>query len=128
MKKVIGAILASMSFGVSAQVTMLPMEDTGSYLCGDIKIGYSLNGMWAYYLCHPYGSMPIGTPTRIIWIASPYPVRLDLIGNRLETINNSADKKAAANRAWARFVGDPNSPALSAVKADMRKAGIPLPP
>jgi hypothetical protein len=122
-------LLLFLSSNAFAQVARLPSSMDAGYLCYDIHVDFSKNGMWAWYVCDPYGNVPIGTPRKITWIAAPYPVRMDLIGSRLETIKNNADQLAAANKAWARYVTlGPDDPSLAAVKADMIKAGVPIKP
>lgn len=112
----------------NAQLSMLPYETTESYQCFAPNIGYGTKGVWLWYACDPIGNMPIGSPTKIIWMAQPYPVRLDLIGARFETIKNSEDKLKAANAAWKRFVTlPPDDPALLEVKKEMiEKDRVPI--
>lgn len=131
MKKLLYALGFLFAMGTAnAQVTQLPMTYSDSYMCYDIHVGFSSNGMWAWYACDPIGAnVPIGTPRRITWIAAPYPVRMDLIGSRIETIKNNADQLGSANKAWIRYVTlPPNDPSLAKVKADMIANGVPIKP
>ena len=113
----------------SAQITRLPFSEDGFYKCFTPHIGASKNGAWLYYFCDPYGQSPIEAKSKIIWIASPYPIRFDLVGARLETIKNSTDQLKAANTAWKRYVIIPHDdPSLAVIKQDMIKEGIPIKP
>ena len=131
MKKfflILGFLFASAN--TNAQLVRLPLSQDAFYKCSDIHVGYSLNGAWIYYLCEPVNpATPAETSRKITWMAAPYPIRIDLIGSRIETIKNSSDQLAAANKAWTRYVTLPaNDPSLVLIKEDMLKAGVPLIP
>lgn len=130
MKKLLLILGLLFSASAAAQPSLLPYEDTPTYRCFEPNIGYGTKGVWFWYTCYPKDAAPPGSPSRVIWFAQPYPVRLDLIGARLETINKAADRKAAAAAAWKRFVNTPlTDPALLEVKKEMiEKDRVPIKP
>lgn len=133
MKYLVGILSALAMQNAAAQVALpnlIPYEETDTYKCFGPNVGYGTKGAWLWYICDPWKNAPVGTPSRVIWTASPYPIRMDLIGSRLETINKAADKKTAIQNAWKRFVvAAPDDPALLEVKKEMiEKDKVPIKP
>lgn len=97
-------------------------------------------GIWAAYQCYPQTFPPGATeappPVRCV-IAAPWSaVDLRRLGDRLDTIRNAADWKAAARTAWRRYVTLPlTDPSLAeivkAIRADearqLRDMGVAVP-
>ncbi len=129
MKKfffVLGLLFASSN--AIAQPELVPYEETDTYKCFGPNVGWGENGAWVWYICDPWKNADINARSRIFWFASPYPIRMDLIGSRLETINKAEDKKKAIQNAWKRFVtADPAT--LTAIKEEMIKTdSVPIKP
>lgn len=132
MKKlffILGLLFASVNVQAQLQTGLLPGESNDYYKCWDLQINSSSNGVWAWYQCDAWKKSTIGTPSRVIWIAAPHPIRYDLIGGRIQTIMNNADKLAAARKAWNRYVTvSPLEATMWLLKEDMMNSGVPIVP
>jgi len=128
MKYVIGILFALGMQTAAAQPDLIPYEETDTYKCFEPNVGYGITGAWIWWICDPWKNADVNARSRIFWIASPYPIRMDLVGSRLETINKSADKKQAIQNAWKRFVtASPES--VAAIREEMIKTDkVPIAP